>query len=88
MKFGLLIKTDIRKTATSPDLKPEAGPWSPVSDNFRLVHKYGHLSVIVAYATPQPTVDADKDSLNQIAGLSIVSAIPPEDIASWETLMQ
>ena len=41
--------------------------WSPISDRLlcaRLVHKHGHLSVIVAYAPTQPSADADKDTFN------------------------
>ena len=55
--------------------------WSPISDRLlcaRLVHKHGHLSVIVAYAPTQPSADADKDTFYQQLD-SLISAIPPHD---------
>ena len=41
----------------------------------RLVHKHGHLSVIVAYAPTQSSADADKDTFYQQLD-SLISASP------------
>ena len=50
--------------------------WIPISDRLlcaRLVHKHGHLSVIVAYAPTQPSADADKDTFLPTTGLPNIS---------------
>src|SRR5664279_2261353 len=56
--------------------------WHPVSVRLlcaRLAHKHGHLTVIVAYAPPEPSPDAEKDTFYQQLQ-SVVSSVPPHDI--------
>ena len=57
--------------------------WSPISDRLLcacLVHKHGHLSVIVAYAPTQPSADADGGAFCRRLD-SLVSAVPPRGTA-------
>jgi len=57
--------------------------WRAVSDRLmcaRLVHKHGHLSIIVAYAPTQPSADSTKDTFYQELD-SLISAIPPHDVS-------
>jgi len=55
--------------------------WQPTSSRLlsaRLIHRHGHLSVIVAYAPTEDAVDADKDAFyNDLA--SVIESVPTHD---------
>ena len=56
--------------------------WQPISDRLlqaRLIHKHGHLTVIVAYAPTEPADDSEKDNFyNQLS--ASIRTVPPHDI--------